>query len=110
MSENRQSSPGYSMLMKILCDAVAMGADAIEMEFDSGGSLEVAFMAGNFGSGLMLSREEARELLESLCKEKQKGRGKFRIALEGKDYMVQVKTYDHFGENAYRLTFHEAKR
>jgi hypothetical protein len=110
VADNQEKSAGYPMLTEILTRAVAYGADAIVMEYDSGHSLEVAFMRGNMGGGIMLNREAASELLESLWEEKRKGHGKFRIILDGTDYMVQVKTYDHFGENAYRLTFRKAKR
>jgi hypothetical protein len=33
-------------------------------------------------------------------------RGGFFFAM---DYLVGVQTYDHFGDNAYRLTIREAK-
>lgn len=110
MSENQGKSAGYAKLTQILADAVAHRADSVEMERDSGGSWGVAFMVGNAGAGFGLSREEGNEVVDSLCEEKRKSRGRFRIALHGKDYMVQVQTYDHFGENAYRLTFREARR
>jgi hypothetical protein len=110
MAENQKNSEGHRMLTEILSDAVANGADAVELEYDSGHSLHVIFMSGNSGAGYSLQREPAGELIDSLWEEKRKSRGKFRITLHGKDYMVQVKTRDHFGENAYRLTFREAKR
>jgi hypothetical protein len=105
-----QEKPGAPLLTEILSDAVANGADAVELERDSGGSLEVMFMAGNSGGGFGLSKEDGRNLIDSIYEAKRKSRGKFRISLHGKDYLVQVKTYDHFGENAFRLTWREAKR
>jgi hypothetical protein len=97
-------------LAEILSDAVANGADAVELERDSGGSLEVMFMAGNSGGGFVLSKEEGQHLIASIYEVKRKLRGKIRLSLHGKDYLVQVKTYDHFGEDAFRLTWREAKR
>jgi hypothetical protein len=105
-----QQNPGAPMLTEILSDAVANGADAIDLERDSGGSLEVMFRVGNTGGGFGLNRDEGQELIDSIYEEKRRARGKFRISLHGKDYLVQVKTYDHFGENAFRLTWREAKR
>jgi hypothetical protein len=62
------------------------------------------------GSGFILGRDEGWELIKSIYAATRKSRGKFRISLHGKDYMVQVKTRDHFGEDAFRLTWREAKR
>jgi len=110
MPEDRERSAGYQMLTQILADAVTNGADAVDMENDSGHCLHVIFMSGHSGGGFRLERERAADLIDAMWEEKKKGRGKFRITLHGKDYMVQVKTRDHFGENAYTLTFREAKR
>jgi hypothetical protein len=101
---------GYACLGQILAEAVANGADAVEMERDSGASLEVSFMVGNSGAGFVLSRADGNKVIDSLWQEKRNSRGRFRITLHGRDYLVQVQTYDHFGEHAYRLTFCEAKR
>src|SRR5260221_2057879 len=101
----KQEKPNAPLLTEILADAVTNGADAIELERDSGGSLEVAFMSGNAGSGFVLDRDEGWELIKSINAASRKSRGKFRISLHGKDYMVQVKTRDHFGEDAFRLTW-----
>ncbi len=110
MERAQESSPGYARLTQVLTDAVAGGADAVTLEYDSGGCLEVCFMAGNSGAGFALDPDAGQKLIDSLWEEKRTGRGKFRIALGGKDYMVHIKTYDHFGDNAFRLTFHEARR
>lgn len=110
MSKNQDTPAGYATLTQILADAVANGAEAVTLERDSGGSLDVCFMAGNSGVGFALSRDAGDELLHSMWEEKRKGHGKFHITLLGKDYMIHVKTYDHFGENAYRLTVREARR
>ncbi len=111
MAENQKNSAGYQKLLEILSAAVTNGADAVELEYDSGGSLEVCFMSGNTGAGFALDSEAGDELVESLWQEKQKSRGKqFRVTLGGNDYMVKVQTRDHFGENAYTLTIREAKR
>jgi hypothetical protein len=110
MSANQEQSAGRDLLTKMLSDAVATGADAVELEHDSGGSLEVMFMCGNSGGGYVVSRADGQELVNSIFEAKRKSRGKFRITLHGKDYLIQVKTYDHFGEAAFRLTWREAKR
>jgi hypothetical protein len=110
MNENTEHPEGHALLMKILSQAAASGADAVEMEYDSGGTLEVCFMSGHTGAGFMLNREDASELIDALWEEKKKARGKpFRVPLDGADCMVSVKTYDHFGDNAYRLTIRKAK-
>jgi hypothetical protein len=111
MAEDQEKSAGHQTLLEILTVAVASSADTVEMEYDSGGCLEVCFMSGNSGAGYHLNREVAGKVIEALWQEKKKSRGKkFRVTIDGKDYMVQVQTYDHFGENAYRLIVCAAKR
>jgi hypothetical protein len=110
MADNQEKSGGWQRLTDILSEAAANGADAVELERDSGGSLEVAFMSGNTGGGFMLSRDDGWQLIESIYAATRKSRGNFRVSLHGKDYLVQVKTHDHFGEDAFRLTWREAKR
>ena len=110
MSGKRQPSGGGSKLREILTAAIASGADAIELERDSDGCLEVIVLRGNCGGGFALSRSGGQELIESISeKMRASHRKKFRLPINGKDYMVHVKTYEHFGENAYRLTWGEAK-
>lgn len=110
MMTEKQEKPGSPLLTEILSNAVTNGADALELERDSGGSLEVAFMSGNTGGGFILNRADGGELIDSIYAATRKSRGKFRISLHGNDYLVQVKTYDHFGEHAFRLTWRKAKR
>src|SRR5262245_5831664 len=101
----------HPLLSEILTKAVASGADCVEMEYDSGGGLEVCFMKANTGRGFILDGDAGQQLIDGLRGLNRQARGeKVRITLDGKDYMMHVQTYDHFGENAYRLTIREAKR
>jgi hypothetical protein len=109
MMPESQKQPVAPLLTEILADAVANGADAIELERDSGGSLDVMFIAGNSGGGFSLSADKGGELVDSVYAATRKSRGKSRITLHGTDYLVQVKTRDHFGEDAFRLTWRAAK-
>jgi len=103
-------STGREQLVAILSDAVAGGADSVTLEYDSGHCLEVLFNIGNSGAGFALSRAPAAELYAAVYEEKKKGRGRMRLSLRGKDYVVQIKSYESFGENAYLLIPREAKR
>jgi hypothetical protein len=68
------------------------------------------FCSGIAGAGYTLEREMGRQVIASPWEEKKRSRGRFRLPLHGKDYLVTVATYDSFGETAYRLTFRAAKR
>jgi hypothetical protein len=103
-------SPGLQKLTEILAAAVAACADAVTLEYASGGGLEVMAFAGNSGVGYVLARELVSQVIKSLYEEKKKGRGKLRVPLDGQDYVVSVTTYDSFGETAHRLTFRPARR
>jgi hypothetical protein len=105
-----EKSTGREQLVAILSDAVAGGADTVTLEYDSGRCLEVLFHIGNAGAGFALRGEEAAELRAAVYDEKKKGRGRMRLNLHGKDYIVQIKPFDSFGETAYRLVVREAKR
>ena len=105
-----ETSPGKEQLLAILSKAIAGGADSVTMEYDSGHALEVCFNIGNSGAGFALDRGPGGELRDAVYEEKKKGRGKMRVSVNGKSYLVQIKTYESFGEMAYRLTFREAKR
>jgi hypothetical protein len=95
------------LLTEFLENAVEVGADAIEMEYASGGGLEVCFMAGANGMGSVLEdRRLIGELISSIvekAKLTRKERGTFPVSIHGNDYTVFVQVYDSFGENAYRL-------
>jgi hypothetical protein len=110
MPETSGMSEGYQKLIEILSDAVAGGADSVSLEWEGGGGLEVMFNSGNTGAGFLLDSELGQEVIDSLYEEKKKNRGKLRLSLHGEDYIIQVKTYENFGENAYQLTFRQAKR
>ena len=50
------------MLTEIVARAVAGGADAVELEYESGRCLEVIFRSGNSGAGYLLDREARGQL------------------------------------------------
>jgi hypothetical protein len=108
MPENQKNSPGLKKLIEILSAAVKGGAELVTLEWEGGGDLEVMFNSGNTGFGYMLDKELGCEVIDSLYEEKKKNRGKIRLALQGKDYIIKVRTYENFGHNAYQLIFREA--
>ena len=97
-------------MLDILSLAIAGGANAIEWDRDSDGSLEVSFLSGNTGIGFILNRAEGLDFVAYIRERRRASRGKFRVSLDGKDYIIDVKTYDHFGENAHRLTWRPSRR
>jgi hypothetical protein len=85
---------GLQKLTEILENALEVGADSVELEYNSGGHLEVCFM----------------KLRASIVELKNKYRGRFPTTLGGTERRVKVEYYDSFGETAFRLKFSKPKR
>lgn len=93
-------------LQQILEEAINIGADSIELEYDDGG-LEVCYMLGNTGFGTILADRkligEIIGLIIDQAKLEHKSRGVLNWMHLGKQYNITVKEYENFGESAYRL-------
>jgi hypothetical protein len=110
--KNQDDDPvgGEELLTAIVKQAIDGGADAVELEYDSAGHLEVMFMAGNSGAGSVITESERkRALVDALWKNaKLRGRsrgGTLTVAVDGQDHKVKVEICESFGELAYRLKF-----
>jgi hypothetical protein len=104
---------GLNKLTEILERAVAANADAVEFEYDSAGDLEVCFLSGNSGLGMVLDmRERPREVIAAIAKvaKMRSFRGKMRMKLLGQDYTIRVERRQHFDDWAWRLTFDQGAR
>jgi F0F1-type ATP synthase membrane subunit c/vacuolar-type H+-ATPase subunit K len=101
------------VLTSIVRQAIAVRANAVELEYDSAGHLEVAFMVGNSGVGSAITdKAVARALVSAIGKKAKLGgkpRGTMTVAVDGQEHKVAVETHDHFGEHAYRLEFKKAR-
>ncbi len=100
-------SAGLRLLTELLEKALDGGADAIQLEYASGGGLEVCFMCGHTGIGSLLrDRTLIRELIQTiyqLAKLETKVRGRFKLPVRGQACSVSVRVYENFGESAFEL-------
>ncbi len=97
-------------LNKILTDAAAHGAEAVEFEFNSGRQLEVTFHAGNMGIGSLLDRESGNAIMDAIYEQQRKLRGQVRLTVQNRDYLFRIQDFDSFGDTAYRVAIRLAKR
>jgi hypothetical protein len=95
------TQPG-SILEKFAAKAIRVGAELLEVEYKDGYE-EIFATAGGFGVGigrLRSSGEDAAELMQELH---QTTRRKRRIVVDGYTFELRARTYDSFGEQAYRV-------
>jgi hypothetical protein len=90
-----------SVLNELALDAVRLGADTIEVEFNYGHK-EVVFLKHGSGSGTTFdsSSDQAKSLLKELYSLRRK---KPRIASDDAQYRLRISIYDSFGEDAFRI-------
>jgi hypothetical protein len=90
-----------SVLRELTLEAVRVGADTIEVEFNYGHE-EVVFLKNGAGSGTTFdsSSDQAKSLLKELYNLRRK---KPRIAVDDAKYRLQIGIYDSFGEDAFRI-------
>lgn len=100
------------LLSQILRDAAKAGVDSVHFEWESEG-LEIMFRTGNTGFGSVLSdRPKASTLLQTiidLAGLQEKGRGKFKMTLNGNEYTIQARQYESFDETCFELKFVKPK-
>lgn len=102
-----------NVLDQLLMKALAVGAEAIELEYVSEG-LEVSFISGNVGLGEVISDAQAAdEIMDEIWKQGKLGRkqhGTIQWTNGGKQYVIRVEEREHFGESAYRLAFRKPRK
>jgi len=94
-----------SILEKFAAEAIRLVAEQLEVE-DKDGYEEFSAIAGDFGFGigrLRSSCQEAAGLRQELY---QCTRRKRQVVVDGVKYELRGRTYDSFGEQAYRVRLH----
>lgn len=101
-------------LQSIIETAIKQGADAVELEYRSGGGLEVSYMCGNTGLGEVIDdRESIRAIISELitqAKLEHRSRGLFKHIHADMDYEIRAEQYESFGESAFRLSLRKPKQ
>jgi len=99
-------------LVRVLEEAIHVGADSVGLEHDHG-DLLVYYYCGNMGLGAPRIPEDMEtEVLDELARRAglaRRVKGKMQLTLLGKEYEVLVKSYQDFDEWCYRLTLKERK-
>jgi hypothetical protein len=114
MSESTdRSSRGFQEVVRVLEGAVRAGVTSIGLEYQ-GRELMVFHQSGPIGLGAARIPEDLQQpFIEEIVSRAglaRKSRGKFPVALLGKDYEAVVEEYDSFGESAFNLTLKERKK
>ncbi|MCP4168884.1 MAG: hypothetical protein GY759_23720 [Chloroflexi bacterium] len=95
-------------LSDLILKAIEMGASGLEIEYKYGYE-EICAMSDNLGFGigrLESSSEEAILLREELFTIHKNKKTTFRV--NSKKYVVRVKIFDSFGEDAFYVTIGES--
>jgi hypothetical protein len=99
------TTQNVSILEKFAAEAIRLGAEQLEVE-NKDGCEEVLAIAGDFGfriGRLRSTSQDAAVLREELY---QCTRRKRQILVGGDKYELGARTYDSFGEQAYRVRLH----
>jgi len=108
-----KSAKAFRELVRILEEAVQVGADSLELEWEDR-DLVVYQYFGHTGIGAVAIPEELREaVLREIVKRAKLTRqptGTMVLPLLGKEYEVFVKQYDSFGESEYTLRLNKARK
>ncbi|MEI7833788.1 MAG: hypothetical protein WCJ56_11405 [bacterium] len=108
MTENQSLTDADGILVRLVTQADVLGASVLEIEY-SHGKEEVCAIFESMGIGiasLPSSGDEAVALRDVLYSHRRKP---LTLTFAGqKRVKLTVKTYDSFGETAYRVTIHES--
>ena len=106
-ASDQNESRALQALVDILENALRVGADAIELEYEGSG-LQVCYMFGSMGLGsVIVDRDLERGIIATLVERAgldRRSRGTMRIDLHGEQRVVIVEEYESFGEPAFRLS------
>jgi len=94
-----------SILEKFAAEAIRLGAEQLEVEYKDGYE-ELSAIAGDFGCGLGSLRSTSQDAAALRHELYQCTRRKRQIVVDGDKYELHVRTYDSFGEQAYRVRLH----
>jgi hypothetical protein len=112
-SGDNDRARALQMLQSLLEEAVAGGANSIELEYVDEG-LEITHVVGNSGIGSVMDdrllAEELIGLIVERAKLQNKSRGVIDWAYRGKSYKITVAEYENFGESAFKLLLERPKR
>jgi len=99
-------------LQEIMERALRGGADAVLLEWVPEG-LEVTWMVDNTGLGTVVSSEEGNRITRFIVRAaglERRDRGVLDMEVAGQSRKVAVKSYEDFGEWAYRLSLVPARK
>lgn len=100
--EMEKSEESTDILSVFVSTAIDLGANKLEIEYD-GSREEVMAIKGSMGIGigaLETNSKEAVALRDELWKHRRKMK---KIEIGGVNYTLKVKTYNSFGEMAFRV-------
>jgi hypothetical protein len=104
MMNSNTTTPLFDLISK----AIEMGASGLEIEYKDGYQ-EISAMSDNMGIGigrLKSSSEEATLLREELYTIRKNKKKTFTVT--SKKYVVRVKIFESFGEDAFYVTVAES--
>jgi hypothetical protein len=96
-----------SILDKFAAQAIRLGAEQLEVEYKDGYE-ELSAIAGDFGFGIGRLRSTSQEAGTLRHELYQCTRRKRQIVVDGAKYELHARTYDSFGEQAYRVRLRRA--
>src|ERR1700681_257297 len=96
-----------SILEKFAAEAIRLGAEQLEVEYKDGYE-ELSAVAGEFGFGIGRLRSTCQAAAELRHELYQCTRRKRQIVVDGDKYELRGRTYDSFGEEAYRVRLRRA--
>jgi hypothetical protein len=91
-----------SMLEHFVAKAVRLGAELVEVEYKDGYE-EVFAASGAFGVGIGRLRSSSRDAADLREELHRCTRRKRRIVVDGDTYELRGRSYESFGEEAYRV-------
>ena len=96
-----------SILEKFAEEAIRRGAELLEVEYKDGYD-ELSAIASDFGFGIGRLRSTSQDAATLRHELSQCTRRTRHIVVDGDKYELHGRTYDSFGEEAYRVWLHRA--
>ena len=94
-----------SFLEGFAAEAIRLGAEQLEVEYKDGYE-ELSAITGDFGFGIGRLRSTSQEAVTLRHELYQCTRRTRQIVVDGDKYELHGRTYDSFGEDAYRVRLH----
>jgi hypothetical protein len=96
-----------SILETFAAQAIRLGAEQLDVEYKEGYE-EVTAIARDLGFGICRLRSTSDEAATLRHELSQNTRRKRQIVVDGDNYELHARTYDSFGERAYRVRLRRA--